>query len=143
MRFNLHLFIVFISLRCHSNNKKKTNLVELGHDVGDVVPWVTVESLLQSLLVHVVADEADAATEHEQRVDCSHVDVFLRLLTVSDQNKSRISNQKERRIKLQVVYLVNMPQLRSMSTKLVAMTPSTFKIRFGFLLVVIFSTSNA
>lgn len=48
---------------------------------------MTVESLLQSLLVHVVADEADAATEHEQRVDRSHVDVFLRFLTVSDQNK--------------------------------------------------------
>lgn len=40
-------------------------------------------------------------------------------------------------------HLVNEPQFLNISTNDVAITPSTFKIRFGFLLVVIFSTSNA
>lgn len=56
--------------------------VELfGQHVRDVVPRVTVQALLQTLLVHVVADEADAAPQHKQRVDRSDVDVLLGLLT--------------------------------------------------------------
>lgn len=42
---------------------------------------MAVQALLQTLLVHVVADEADAATQHEQRVDRTDVDVLLGLLT--------------------------------------------------------------
>lgn len=53
----------------------------LGQHVRDVVPRVTVQALLQTLLVHVVADEADAAPQHKQRVDRSDVDVLLGLLT--------------------------------------------------------------
>lgn len=41
---------------------------------------MAVQALLQALLVHVVADEADAAAQHEQRIDRPDVDVLLRLL---------------------------------------------------------------
>lgn len=56
-------------------------VVLLWHDVGDVVPWVSVESLLQALLVHVMSDESNAAAQHEQRVDGANVDVLLSFLT--------------------------------------------------------------
>lgn len=55
-------------------------VVLLWHDVTDVVPWVSVESLLQALLVHVMSDESNAAAQHEQRVDGTDVDVFLSFL---------------------------------------------------------------
>lgn len=61
---------------------RSSDLVELlGQHVRDVVPRVTVQTLLQTLLVHVVADEADATTQHEQRVDRTDIDVLLGLLT--------------------------------------------------------------
>eukprot|EP00972_Heterocapsa_arctica_P067804 10010995-Heterocapsa_arctica.AAC.1 len=37
-------------------------------DVGDVVPRVAVERLLEAQLVEVVADEAHGAAEHEEAV---------------------------------------------------------------------------
>lgn len=42
---------------------------------------MTVQALLQTFLVHVMADEPDAATQHEQRIDRTNVDVLLGLLT--------------------------------------------------------------
>ena len=54
---NLHK----ICIKCYVNHGNLHNLcwllggvVELGHDVGDVVPWVAVQALLQPLLVQVV-----------------------------------------------------------------------------------------
>lgn len=41
---------------------------------------MAVQTLLQTLLVHVVTDETDAATEHEQRVDSTDIDVLLGFL---------------------------------------------------------------
>eukprot|EP00441_Pelagodinium_beii_P039941 CAMPEP_0197647988 /NCGR_PEP_ID=MMETSP1338-20131121/27143_1 /TAXON_ID=43686 ORGANISM="Pelagodinium beii, Strain RCC1491" /NCGR_SAMPLE_ID=MMETSP1338 /ASSEMBLY_ACC=CAM_ASM_000754 /LENGTH=57 /DNA_ID=CAMNT_0043221897 /DNA_START=113 /DNA_END=282 /DNA_ORIENTATION=+ len=37
-------------------------------DVGDVVPWVAIQRLLQPQLVEVVANETDGATEDEEAV---------------------------------------------------------------------------
>ena len=37
-------------------------LVHLWQDVADVVPWVSVQALLQPLLVEEVADKSDAAS---------------------------------------------------------------------------------
>lgn len=44
----------------------KLLVVLLGYDIGDVVPWMTVESLLESLLIHVVSNKAYAAPKHKQ-----------------------------------------------------------------------------
>ena len=49
-------------------------------DVGDIVGGVSVQSLLESVLVEEVTDETDAASEHEQTVERSHLDVLLCLL---------------------------------------------------------------
>lgn len=46
---------------------------------------MAVESLLESLLVHVVANESYAATEHKQRVDGTHIDVLLCFLAAKIQ----------------------------------------------------------
>lgn len=48
---------------------------------------MAVESLLESLLVHVVTNESYAAAEHKQRVDGTHIDVFLCFLATKDSNK--------------------------------------------------------
>mmetsp|Transcript_83483 Transcript_83483/g.150615 ORF Transcript_83483/g.150615 Transcript_83483/m.150615 type:complete len:317 (+) Transcript_83483:664-1614(+) len=40
-------------------------------DVGDVVPWVAVQRLLQSQLVEVVADEAHGAAQHEESIQAA------------------------------------------------------------------------
>lgn len=42
---------------------------------------MSVEALLQALLIHIVADEADTAAQYEERVDGADVDVFLCFLT--------------------------------------------------------------
>lgn len=58
-------------------------LVELlWQNVRNVVPWMTVQALLETLLVHVVTNEADTSSKHEQRVDRSDVNVFLSFLTI-------------------------------------------------------------
>lgn len=63
-------------------------VVLFGTNVADVVPWVSVEALLQALLIHVVTDESNAATEHEEWVDGSDVDVFLRFLAKNCEKQS-------------------------------------------------------
>lgn len=100
---------------------------------------MSVKSLLQALLIHVMADKSNTTSQNEQRVDRSNVYVFLCLLTTKLEKRlnCKIFNY------LITSYLENAPQFLSMSTKQVAMTPSTLRIKLGFLLVVIFSTSNA
>lgn len=51
-----------------------------GHDVGDVVPRMAVQSLLQPLLIQVMADEAHASPQDKQGVEGSDFYVFLGLL---------------------------------------------------------------
>lgn len=48
---------------------------------------MAVESLLESLLVHVVTNESYAAAEHKQRIDGTHIDVLLCFLAAKDSNK--------------------------------------------------------
>jgi len=38
-------------------------------NVGDVIPWVAVQRLLEAQLVKVVANEANRAAQHEQPVE--------------------------------------------------------------------------
>ena len=45
--------------------------------VGDVVPRMPVQAGAQSLLVQVMGNETDAATEHEQTVQDTHLEVVL------------------------------------------------------------------
>ena len=52
----------------------------IGHHVGDVVPRVSVQALLESLLVEEVADEAQAASEHEYAVEGAALDELVGLL---------------------------------------------------------------
>ena len=55
-------------------------LVHLWQDVADVVPWVSVQALLQPLLVEEVADETDAASQYKHSVQGAGLDVSLRLV---------------------------------------------------------------
>jgi len=51
----------------------------LGVHVGDVIPRVTVQALLQPLLVNPVPNEASSASQHKEGVEAAHLDVLLRL----------------------------------------------------------------
>eukprot|EP00128_Syssomonas_multiformis_P007856 Colp12_sorted_trinity150504_noHs@35 len=53
---------------------------QLGEDVGNVVPGVAVQTLLESLLVEVVADETDGAAQNEEAVKSTNINVLLALL---------------------------------------------------------------
>lgn len=101
---------------------------------------MAVKTLFQTLLIHVMANETYAATEHKQGIDGTNINVLLGFLTESkERNKLLYAFQYD----FLPSYLVNDPQLRNISTKEVAITPSTLRIKLGFLLVVIFSTSKA
>jgi hypothetical protein len=55
-------------------------LAELGEEVGDVVPRVTVETSAKSLLVEEVGNQTNGATKDEQTVEHTHLEVVLGLL---------------------------------------------------------------
>lgn len=50
--------------------------------VGDVVPGVAVQRLLEPVLVQVVPNQAHGTAKHKQGVDGTHFNVLVRLLTV-------------------------------------------------------------
>lgn len=43
---------------------------------------MSVQSLLETFLIHVVANESDAAAQHEQRINGTDVDVLLGFFAV-------------------------------------------------------------
>jgi len=42
---------------------------------------MTVQALLESLLIHIMSNEAYAAAQHKQRINGADIDVFLCLFT--------------------------------------------------------------
>jgi len=55
-------------------------LLEGGQKVGDVVPGVTVQTGAQALLIEIVGNQTDAATQNEQAIENAHAHVVLDLL---------------------------------------------------------------
>lgn len=70
--FHLHLDL-------HSALATGLALVEVGQQVGDVIPRVTVQTGAQSLLVEEVGNETNASAEDEQTVENTHGKVVLGL----------------------------------------------------------------
>mmetsp|Transcript_29203 Transcript_29203/g.89337 ORF Transcript_29203/g.89337 Transcript_29203/m.89337 type:complete len:334 (-) Transcript_29203:2531-3532(-) len=60
-----------------TRRRKKEDRLDVAGDVGDVVPGVAVEGLLEALLVDVMADEADGAAEDEEAVEDAVGDEFV------------------------------------------------------------------
>jgi hypothetical protein len=60
--------------------RTRSALGHAGEQVGDVVPWVTVQASAQSLLVEVVSNQTDATSENEETVQDTHLEVVLSLL---------------------------------------------------------------
>ena len=54
------------------------------HHVRNVVPWMSVQSLLEPLLVKVVTNEAHAAAEHKQCIEGAYLYVLLGLLSAME-----------------------------------------------------------
>jgi hypothetical protein len=57
----------------------RPTLAQGGEQVGDIIPRMSVEAGAQSLLIEVVGDQTDAATEDEEAVEHAHAEVVLRL----------------------------------------------------------------
>lgn len=51
---------------------------------------MSIETLLQSFLIHVVSNEANATTQNEQRVDSSNVDVLLCFLAEVERKSEKV-----------------------------------------------------
>merc|ERR1711972_181327 len=49
-------------------------------DVGNVIPGVSIEGLLEPQLVQVVADETDGTAQHKEAVQAAEVDEVRRLI---------------------------------------------------------------
>lgn len=62
------------------NTALGTTLLQGGQEVGDVVPGVAVQASAQTLLVEVVGNQTNGATQHEQTVEDTHAHVVLDLL---------------------------------------------------------------
>lgn len=56
-----------------------SSLGDVGEEVGNVVPGVTVQASAQSLLVEVVGNETNASAQDEQTVEDTHLEVVLSL----------------------------------------------------------------
>ena len=74
-----------------------TTLLQGRQEVGDVVPRMPVETSPQPLLVEEMGNQTDRATEHEQTVEDTHLQVVLSLLggestTVTDKVDKADSN---------------------------------------------------
>ena len=68
--------------------------LHLGQDVANVIPWVTVETLLETLLVKVVANEPDAASKNEEAVQRSRRHILISF--IPGINKRYEENTEER-----------------------------------------------
>lgn len=55
-------------------------IVDFWQYIGNVIPWMSVETLSKPLLVKVVANKANGSSENEQAVQCAHFNVFICLL---------------------------------------------------------------
>ena len=69
-----------IAARLRGHLAQHARLADVGHVDEDVVCGVAVERCTQALLVEVVADEANGATEDEEAVQGADLDVLVRLL---------------------------------------------------------------
>ena len=58
-----------------------SSLGDVGEEVGNVVPGVTVQASAQSLLVEVVSNETNATSEDKETVQDTHSEVVLGLLS--------------------------------------------------------------
>ena len=46
-------------------------------EITNIIPWVTVESLFESILVEVVSNESNAPTQNEQSIEAAIFDHFI------------------------------------------------------------------
>lgn len=59
---------------------ENTRLVDIGHVDEDIISRVTVERSLQPLLIEMVSNETDAATQNEETIEGADFDVLISLL---------------------------------------------------------------
>lgn len=57
----------------------RSTTAQLREQVGDVVPWVSVQTSAQSLLVQEVGNKTNGTAKHEQTVQHTHLEVVFRL----------------------------------------------------------------
>jgi hypothetical protein len=73
-------FSAIIVLQADLNTALSTTSLQRRQEVGDVVPWMPVETSTQPLLVEEVGNETDTSAEDEETVKNTHLEVVLSFL---------------------------------------------------------------
>lgn len=64
------------------------------HNIRNVIPWVPVETLLQPLLIQMMTNEANRATQNKKTINCSNVDVLVCFFPEIYINKENLKKKK-------------------------------------------------
>lgn len=78
MVFLLLLFKVLYSLKIHYCSAKLCVLELFGHNIRDVVPRMSVQALLESLLIQEMSDEAHRSAENKYTVQSADLHELVR-----------------------------------------------------------------
>lgn len=74
---NIHKALHLFDADLHTALVTWRTLAQLWEQVGDVVPWMSVQTSAQSLLVEVMGNETDRTTEDKKTVEDTHLEVVL------------------------------------------------------------------
>lgn len=66
-------------LNANFDTTLSTTLLQSREQVGNVIPWVSVQTSAEALLVEVVCNQTNAAAQDEQTVENTHTHVVLNL----------------------------------------------------------------
>lgn len=116
-----------------------TRLRHIRHVDEDIVCGVAVQRRAQALLVEVVADETNAASENEQPIQGTNLDVLIRLLR---RESARVAQQVHEAHSDTAVHVQDELQIRSSSAHSKGVK-TTCRHTVSFLEVVTFSTASA
>jgi hypothetical protein len=70
---------IILQADLHSALITRSALAQGWEEVGDIIPRMTIETGAQSLLIQIMGNQTDAATENEEAVENAHAEVVLRL----------------------------------------------------------------
>lgn len=70
-----------VQTECARTSSNFKLVIQLWHNVRNIIPRMPVQPLFQSLLIHIMTNEPNRTTQHEQRIDGTYTDILLRFLS--------------------------------------------------------------
>lgn len=75
-----HCRTLLLTLSQANFNTRLRALLEAWKQVCNVIPWVTVQTSAETLLIQEVGNKTNASSEHEKAVEDTHLEVILSFL---------------------------------------------------------------